>query len=155
MKLYDYTFNSGNCVIHNVEAYYNCNREFYKIVAALIDAQEGPLPGLKDITYWATCDKQEDMLCLSVHSAGIPVWIAHICKTENTMKVACDTLREISQRFTMDFPNMGCKLPQSIKLPCIITYTLPTAALVPFEVGFILGGVPRDFAIAYLNRKGE
>ena len=155
MKLYDYTYNTGNCAIHDVNAYYEKNRGFYKVVDDLIDAQGGPLPGLHDITYRATHDKKEDLLCLSVYSAGVPVWLAMVCKSKDKVAVVRDNLRTISRGQLMDFPEMNCKLPELVKLPCVITYILPTARMVPLEKTFILGGVPRDFAIAYLTRTGE
>jgi hypothetical protein len=152
MKIRDYTFNNGNCVIHDTTAlphFASADNDTTKDnILRLIHAGEGKLTGYTGVTYKIT--QEEDSMCMSVDVNNIPLWISFICPSVESANMIKQFLKDYAYSYPEPL-RAECRLPENIIAPCIITMVQPSAIFVPKDTIRLLGGVPRDFAAVFLN----
>lgn len=151
MKIRDYTFNNGKCVIHDTTALSQSSPEyelFQKEILRLIQAGEGELTALTGVTYKIT--QESDSMCISVDVNDVPLWISFICPSVESANMAKQFLKDFANSYPESL-RVECRLLEKIIAPCIITMVQPSAIFIPKDTIRLLGGVPRDFATVFLN----
>jgi len=152
MKIRDYTYNNGNCVIHDTNTLQSTTSEnkvaVRKEILRLIQAGEGILTGFHGVTYKITQEK--DSMCISVDVNNIPLWISFICSTVKCANEIRYLLKNLDSSYPEPFRTED-RLPEIIIAPCIITMVQPSAIFVPKDTVRLLGGIPRDFASVFLT----
>ena len=153
MKLRDYTYQTGDCVTHDTEVAID-REEVRSKVLEFIDAGSGDLPGLGSVKY-RFVEHGEDLACLTILTASDhPIMSSVIVpydKDAADIRAMMDGM--VDQYRRIGFP-MNCRLPDAIITPCVITFFMPgLLLLLDVDIVRMLGGMPRDFAAAWLDRK--
>jgi len=151
MKLHDYTYQSGHCLVDDTESAI-LGPEIFETILGLIREGSGLLPSVPGVGYrWTEAD---GVACLSVDlqtNPPSPIWLALVVAYQGEATTAVAQLDMIAEHFILAGYPMDCNLPDHLATPCVITLLLPGVTMLPRETVHLLGGVPRDFACVWLS----
>ncbi|HSW45467.1 MAG TPA: hypothetical protein VLM89_07845 [Phycisphaerae bacterium] len=150
MKLHDYTYQTGYCLIHDTDSAI-LGPDIYEAILGLIRSGAGPLAGVPGVSYRFT--DVVDLACLSVETQAGPLWLAQIVPYRRDVAAAVSSLDGIAESLRLAGMPVESKLPDALATPCVVTLLLPALVTAGRDLVELLGGVPRDFACVWLADK--
>lgn len=143
MKLYEYAYESGACVAHDIDTVLLAVGDVREILLSMIRRGAGPLAGVPGASY--RFEVSDGLACLWLGTAKGPVSVAIVVAHEEQIARVVERLKSIAK--DLDVAN---GLPEELAAPCIVTLTLPALVALPPETVMHLGAVPRDLACVWL-----
>lgn len=143
VKLYEYAYESGNRVAHDIDAVLLAIGDVREILTGMIRRGSGPLAGVPGTSY--RFEVNDGLACLWLGTATGPVRVAIVVAYREQVARVVERLKSIAKDL-----GVANELPADVVAPCIVTLTLPTMAILPPETAIQLDAVPRDLACVWL-----
>lgn len=157
MKFRDYTYQTGNCVIHDTTT--KINIETKSPIVELINRRNGELPFFDGVTYRITIEDDDDILMMmTVDYQDFPVWTMGVCRTQESIERLMELFTYLENGYQeqgISVDNEILKRKTNLVAPCNITFLHPSGIFVPMSTILHLSGVSNAFAGAILEENTQ